>query len=312
MKPLRNLNGVLLLNKPAGMTSNAALQKVKHLFHAKKAGHTGSLDPMAMGMLPICFGEATKFAQFFLAEDKAYVTKATLGIKTDTGDADGSVIEEAFVPDISSEQLEEVMSQFRGDILQIPPMYSALKHKGQRLYDLARKGIVVEREPRPVHIHALSCAAFKPEQDVKQLTLNVVCSKGTYIRTLVEDIAEALGTVGHVEELHRTFVGHFDPSRMVTLAQLEKEAEAGEASLLDRHLVPISDALSPWPKVSLNESSVYYFQQGQVITAPDLPIEGWVQVCNPAGELIGVGEINGSSRIAPRKLLKYETKQAVQ
>ena len=312
MKPLRELNGVLLLDKPVGMTSNAVLQKVKYLFRAKKAGHTGSLDPMASGMLPICFGEATKFAQFFLAEDKAYVTSATLGIKTDTGDADGTVIEEASVPEISSERLEEVLNEFRGDIQQVPPMYSALKHKGQRLYDLARKGIVVEREPRPIHIHTLNCSQFKPQLSSKQLTLNVLCSKGTYIRTLVEDIAEALGTVGHVEALYRTFVGHFDPQRMVSLEQLEQQANEGDLSGLERHLVPISDALTPWPKVSLNESSVYYFQQGQVITAPDLPKEGWVQVCNLAGELVGVGEINGPARVAPRKLLKYVPKQAVQ
>jgi len=216
-----NINGILLLDKPIGLSSNAALQKVKRLFRAKKAGHTGSLDPLATGMLPICFGQSTKLAQGFLALDKIYVVTGQLGTKTTTGDVEGEVVETKAVPEQLS--LEKTLDLFRGEITQIPPMYSALKHQGQPLYKLARQGITVEREPRSQTVYQLDLIEYNPEN--LTLKLKICCSKGTYVRTLIEDIAEALGTVGHVIELRRIQVGDFQEADMLTLETLETLTE---------------------------------------------------------------------------------------
>src|SRR5579862_9142002 len=214
----RQIHGILLLDKPLGMTSNAALQKVKRLFNAKKAGHTGSLDPLATGMLPICFGEATKFSQFLLESDKCYQVEAKLGVKTRTGDAEGEVIAVKPVMDLTCERLEAVLSQFVGQIQQIPPMYSALKIQGKPLYELARQGIEIPREARSVQIYRLQLIDFQAET----LKFEVQCSKGTYVRTLVEDIGELLGCGAHVSALRRTVVLPYNEIKMYTLDALEE------------------------------------------------------------------------------------------
>ena len=216
------VDGLLLLNKPAGLTSNRALQKVKRLLRAKKAGHTGSLDPAATGMLPLCFGEATKVCAYLLHADKTYRVAARLGEKTDTADADGQIIETASVPEMTEKDWQIVLGKFKGETQQIPPMYSALKVDGKRLYELARKGEVVERKPRGIRIDDLSLLEAKGAR----LVLRVKCSKGTYIRTLVEDIAAAAGTVAHTESLHRESVGSFRAEDMLDLGKAEEWAES--------------------------------------------------------------------------------------
>ncbi|MBT4161989.1 MAG: tRNA pseudouridine(55) synthase TruB, partial [Gammaproteobacteria bacterium] len=213
----RNISGILLLDKPPGMTSNAALQVVKRLFNACKAGHTGSLDPLATGVLPLCFGEATKFSQFLLDADKKYLARVKLGVITDSGDADGEVLERRPVPEIDDVRLEEVLQHYRGDITQIPSMFSALKVDGQPLYKLARKGIEVERKERPVSIYRLEAS----EREGDELTLLVHCSKGTYVRTLVEDIGKELGPGAHVIGLRRLAAGPFDAEETFTMSELE-------------------------------------------------------------------------------------------
>ncbi|MGB1580547.1 MAG: tRNA pseudouridine(55) synthase TruB, partial [Nevskiales bacterium] len=223
----RNISGILLLDKPIGRSSNAALQEVKRLFDARKAGHTGSLDPLATGLLPICFGHATKLSGYLLDADKAYWVKARLGERTDTADAEGEVIERLPVPDLSSRSVLDVLGSFLGEQEQLPPMYSALKHEGKRLYELARAGEEVERKKRRINIYDLQLLSAQADE----LVMSVRCSKGTYIRTLVEDIAQALGTVGHVAALRHTAVGAFTGEQMIDLPNLHALAEAGVDAL---------------------------------------------------------------------------------
>ena len=294
----RRISGILLLDKPAGMSSNAALQKVKWLFKAAKAGHTGSLDPLATGLLPVCLGEATKASAFLLDADKRYVTTVRLGEKTATADAEGEVIETAPVPDISLEHLSEVLERFLGEIEQLPPMYSAVKHQGERLYKLAREGVEVERKLRTITIHDLACLDF----DGSNLKLDIHCSKGTYVRTLAEDISEALGTVGHVAELRRTAVGPFDDIDMVTLEQLEALAPEG-FDALDRLLLPIDSGLMHWPDVRLNADAAHYLQQGQPVFSPGAPSSGMVRVYDNEERFLGAGEINDDGLVAPKRLM---------
>ncbi len=299
----RDVSGILLLDKPLGMTSNEALQKVKRYYKARKAGHTGSLDPLATGMLPLCFGEATKVSAFLLDADKRYRLGATLGVTTETGDSEGAVIEERPVPPLDETKVEEALARFRGEIEQIPPMYSALKHEGERLYNLARKGVEVKREPRRVTIHALELIAMGDDW----LELEVHCSKGTYVRTLAEDIGEALGCGAHVSELRRTQVGPYDdPDAMVTMEQVEAAAEEGFAAL-DALLLPIESALAHWPAVTLNEDSAYYLRQGQPVLVPRAPTSGMVRLFEAAGRFIGAGEIQDDGRVAPRRLFHTGT-----
>ena len=227
----RDVNGILLLDKPKGLSSNAALQQVKRLYCARKAGHTGSLDPLASGMLPICFGKATKMSQQWLNADKIYHVRAQLGIQTTTGDAEGSIVAEKAVPDLTPKIIEQTLNRFRGEIQQVPPMYSALKHQGQPLYKLARRGITIERLPRAVIIHHLSLLSYENHQ----LELQVHCSKGTYIRTLIEDIGEALHCGAHVVELRRLSVGNFSAEQMISLEQLLALGQRFEE--LDRYLL---------------------------------------------------------------------------
>lgn len=297
----RPVNGIILLDKPRGFTSNAALQKVRWLLNAEKAGHTGSLDPLATGVLPLCFGEATKFSQYLLDADKGYETVAQLGITTTTADAEGEVIERRTVS-VSREQLEAILPQFRGEIQQVPPMYSALKRDGQPLYKLARAGEVVEREPRSVTITRLDLLDLV---DTKA-RLAVSCSKGTYIRTLVEDIGRELGCGAHVAELRRTQAGPFDLSRTVTLEALEQAHAEGGPDALDVYLQPVDSGLEHWPLLQLSEHSAFYWLHGQPIRAPQAPLFGMVRVQDHTGRFIGIGEVIDDGRIAPRRLIRSE------
>lgn len=296
----RNVNGILLLDKPLGITANAALQAVKRLFNARKAGHTGSLDPLATGMLPICLGEATKFSQYLLEADKRYSVVAQLGIKTNTGDAEGEVIMRREVGVVDPQLLNTVLANFRGTIEQIPSMFSALKHQGRPLYELARQGITIERAARPVQIYELNLL----DQSSDTLTLEVACSKGTYIRTLVEDIGEALGCGAHVIKLRRPTVGPFTEERMITLDNLVELAQQGDLALLDAHLLGVEVAVEHWPPLILSEAATYYLRRGQPIIVPRAPTSGWVRLIHQSGAFLGVGEIQDDGRVAPRRLVQ--------
>ncbi|MCB1735543.1 MAG: tRNA pseudouridine(55) synthase TruB [Gammaproteobacteria bacterium] len=296
----RQVNGVLLFDKPIGMSSNDALQKVKRLFKAAKAGHTGSLDPLATGLLPLCFGHATKMSAFLLDADKRYVVRCKLGQRTRTADAEGEVIETRPVPALDAVKMDAVLAPFRGPIEQVPPMYSALKHEGERLYKLARKGIEVEREPRQVTIHALTLTALSGDE----MELDVHCSKGTYVRTLVEDIGEALGCGAHVIALRRTQVGPFDGSVMYTVEAMTERLEENEGDLksLDALLLPLDSTVSDWPAVRLTPDSAFYVRQGQPVLVPKAPTKGMVRLYQNDDEFIGVGEILDDGRVAPRRM----------
>ncbi|MFC1684203.1 tRNA pseudouridine(55) synthase TruB [Pseudomonadota bacterium] len=294
----RNVQGILLLDKPMGITSNAALQQVKRLFNARKAGHTGSLDPLANGLLPICLGGATKISAFLLDADKHYRVRIQLGVTTTTADAEGEVLETRSAEGISEQDIQGVLGRFSGEIQQLPPMYSALKHKGERLYKLARQGIEVEREPRPVTIHSLQFV----EAELPEFELDVHCSKGTYVRTLAEDIGEALGCGGHVVALRRTGVGPFDTEGWVDMETLEAKAEEG-FDALDKLLLPIDSAIGHWPEVRLTADTAYYLRMGQPVMVPRAPTEGWVRLYEGEGAFIGVGEIQDDGKVAPRRLI---------
>lgn len=297
----RSLNGILLLDKPTGMSSNMVLQIVKRLFAGRKAGHTGSLDPLASGMLPLCFGEATKFSQFLLTADKTYRVTARLGVRTATGDAEGEVICEREVPLFSELQLDKVFDQFRGQIEQIPSMYSALKHQGQPLYKLARQGVTIERQSRQLTIYQL--VILNATIDTVQFELH--CSKGTYVRTLVDDFGEVLGCGAHITELRRLSVGAFLESQMITLATLRAEREmAASASELDHYLLPMQSAIDHWPQLVLAESTAFYCRQGNPVFVPQAPLSGWVRLVDKQGRFIGIGEVLPDGKIAPRRLLQ--------
>lgn len=292
------VDGLLLLNKPAGMTSNQALQKVKRLLQARKAGHTGSLDPAATGMLPLCFGEATKICAYLLEANKTYRVTARLGEATDTGDADGQVIETAPVPALSREDWEGLMSAFVGETEQIPPMYSALKKDGKRLYELARKGEVVERKARPVRIEEIDLL----EVSGTRLVFRVRCAKGTYIRTLVEDIAKSAGTVAHTARLHRETVGSFKREDMLDMSVAESVAEAGPAGLRER-LLPADAALTGWLECQLGDTDGERFCGGQAV-ACDIDGAGLVKVYNAEKHFLGIGELADGGLVAPRRIFK--------
>lgn len=293
----RVIDGVLLLDKPIGLTSNQALQRVKRLFDARKAGHTGSLDPLASGLLPICLGQATKVSGFLLDAGKRYQVVARLGQRTDTGDADGQVIEERPVPALDRGLVKRVLARFEGSQTQVPPMYSALKHQGQRLYKLARQGIEIERQPREIEIHGLELLSLEADA----LELEVACSKGTYVRTLVEDIAQALGTVAHVIVLRRLGVGPYAEGRMYKLEELEALAEQG-MERLDELLLPVDSALEHWPSVELGADSAYYLMQGQAVMAPGAPSSGKVRLYDEGHGFLGIGEVKLDGRVAPTRL----------
>ena len=300
----RPVHGILVLDKPLEISSNGALQCVKNIFCAKKAGHTGSLDPLATGVLPLCFGEATKFSQFLLDADKRYTTTVKLGETTATGDAEGDVLEKRPVPELTEPGLDKVLDQFRGVIDQIPSMYSAIKVNGQPLYKLARQGIEIERKSRSVEILDLTLLAFTADS----LTLDVRCTKGTYVRTLAEDIGKVLGCGAHVTELRRTASGPFDLAESVTIEDLEQLLETEGLAGLDKRLLSPAAAVPDWPSVELTEISASYLKQGQPVQIAKAPTTGWVRIFSespePNGEaFIGVGEIMEDGRVAPRRLV---------
>ncbi len=289
------IDGLLLLNKPSGMTSNKALQTVRRLLDAKKAGHTGSLDPAATGMLPLCFGEATKVCGYLLDADKCYRVTAKLGSQTDTGDADGEEIASADVPELTFDEWNEVLQGFMGESTQIPPMYSALRKDGKRLYELARKGETVEREPRPIRIDEIVLL----EAAGKRLVFRVACSKGTYIRSLVEDIAAKVGTLAHTARLHRESVSAFDSAAMMDMAAVEKLAEAGE---LEAKLLRADVALGAMPVATVGAEEAERFCGGQAVTAASEANAGLVRTYGPEDRFLGVGELSGDGKLAPRRV----------
>lgn len=290
------VDGLLLLNKPAGITSNRALQTVKRLLRARKAGHTGSLDPAATGMLPLCFGEATKVCAYLLDADKTYRVVAMLGTSTDTGDADGAVTATAAAPELERDDWTTILDEFIGDTEQVPPMYSALKQNGKRLYELARQGEVVERPPRPVHISELVLL----EARGPRLVLRVRCSKGTYVRTLVEDIARQAGTIAHTANLHRESVGPFRAEDMLDLPAATRLAESDEQALRSA-LLPVDTALKSWPQVRLTADQALGFTGGRVIEA-NAARPGLVRVYEDAGRFLGIGEADATGSVAPRRI----------
>ncbi len=298
----RDVHGIVLLDKPAGLSSNQALQKVRRLFDARKAGHTGTLDPFATGMLPLCLGEATKTAAFMLDADKVYLAGAVLGTATATGDTEGEVTATGKVPDCGVAELDRVLQTFTGDIRQVPPMYSALKHAGQPLYKLARQGLEVEREPRQVRIHRISLVAWEPPR----LEFEVHCSKGTYVRTLAEDIARALGSCAHLAALRRLQVGPFRADRMVTLAELEQAAVAGRLE----DLLQAPDAgLAAWPRVSLDAQQASRFLHGNPVPlAGSEP--GNVRVYGPGDRILGLGEFDPAAGLQPRRVFNIDPASA--
>jgi len=289
---------MLLLNKPAGMTSNRALQKVKRLLNARKAGHTGSLDPAATGMLPLCFGEATKICAYLLEADKTYRVTARLGEATDTGDADGKIVETASVPQLERQDWEKLIAAFLGNTTQIPPMYSALKQDGKRLYELARKGITVERKARKIRIHDIQLLEASPNR----LVMRVHCSKGTYIRTLVEDIAKAAGTLAHASSLHREKVGDFSADDMLDMSSAATVAADGPDALRGK-LLPADIALASWPEVAIDASEAMKFVGGQAVTVQQAD-EGLVRVYDSQRVFLGVGQLASSGLLAPRRIFK--------
>ncbi len=293
------VDGVLLLDKPCGITSNQALQRVKRMLRARKAGHTGSLDPAATGMLPLCFGEATKVSAFLLGADKTYRVVARLGQATDTGDRDGAVIRNTPVPYLEPQEWARILETFRGESSQVPPMYSALKKDGKRLYELARQGEVVERAPRSIVVHDVALL----EAAGLRLVFRVRCSKGTYIRTLVEDIAAQAGTVAYTQHLHRESVAGFEGSAMIGLAVAEALAGDGPEPLAAR-LLPPDAALAGLPGVTLDDEAVGRFRQGITVQADTANHAGLVRVYGSGAgpEFLGVGEVRGEGSVAPKRV----------
>ncbi len=309
----REVDGILLLDKPRGRSSNQALGRVKYLLQAKKAGHTGALDPRATGLLPLCFGQATKVSGWLLDADKRYIAEAQLGVETDSADLDGAVIREAPIPTIDDAMLRDLERRFSGAQKQVPPMVSALKHQGKRLYELARQGVEVDRPPRPVQIHSLKIEAVGPDR----LRLEVHCSKGTYIRSLVADIGHAFGCGAAVDTLHRVGHGHFDADAMVSLDAIEAAFEAGGAAAIEAMLQPAEAALAHWPSVTLDAAASAAMRHGNpasgtavIAAAPgaaDAPAEedtGWPLVCVFAadGGFLAVGVQDGEGQVLARRL----------
>ncbi len=289
----RHISGVFLLNKPLGISSNAALQKVRWLYRAQKAGHTGALDPLASGLLPICLGEATKFSHYLLDSVKRYETTVFLGHSTVTGDTEGEMLLEQAVPALTEEKIQHALQQFTGDIQQVPPMYSALKKEGRPLYELARKGIEIERDARPITIEAIRLLAFTENS----ITLDVTCSKGTYIRVLGEDIAKALGTYGHLTYLHRIQTGHFNLIPSYTIEYLESLSEAEREALL----LPVYAPIEHFPQVQVPEGRAEFFSRGM---ESNIEHEAAAEALVFDGEkCLGLAEITSKKRLVPKRVL---------
>lgn len=295
----RQVDGIVLLNKPLGLSSNQALQKVRRLYQAEKAGHTGALDPLATGMLPLCFGEATKFSQYLLDADKRYLTTVLLGVRTTTGDAEGEVLTHQSVPELSDEELEALLDNFRGAIEQTPPMYSALKHNGRPLYEYAREGITIERKRRQVTISTLRVV----ERTQNTITLDISCSKGTYIRTIGEDIGEALGCGAHLQALHRISSASYDPDNMISFERMEAAASQGE-KVLDEYLLPLDSAVMHLNKVELAHFEASHMLHGRVITKKtSFDQDDLIRMYNEeSNEFLGLGKIMGDE-VKPHRLI---------
>ncbi|WP_371378606.1 tRNA pseudouridine(55) synthase TruB [Thalassotalea aquiviva] len=306
----RQVDGIVLLDKPYDMSSNHALQAVKRIYFANKAGHTGALDPLATGMLPICLGEATKFSQFLLDTDKTYIVTAKLGIRTTTSDADGEVVAQKAV-NVSEQELMQALDSFRGHSKQVPSMYSALKHKGQPLYKYAREGITVEREARDITVFQLDLLRFEGDE----VDMQIHVSKGTYIRTIVDDLGELLGCGAHVSMLRRTKVGPYPIEKMVTLEQLEallEQAKAQDKSpseLLDPLLLNMDTALFELQEVNVDEESARYLQHGNPVMVGNLQAHDKMLKLTVGEQkrFIGVGEINQDGMLAPKRLVVLHT-----
>ena len=301
----RPINGILLLDKPLEISSNSALQKVKRIYFAQKAGHTGALDPLATGMLPVCLGEGTKFSQFLLDTDKTYQVTAKLGVRTTTSDADGDIVSTKPV-DVNEEQLLIALDTFRGQTSQVPSMYSALKYQGQPLYKYAREGIEVPREARDINVYQLDLLRFEGDE----VDLEIHVSKGTYIRTIVDDLGEVLGCGAHVSMLRRVSVGSYPRDKMVTIDTLEallekaKTDNVSPSEYLDPLLVPMNTALEGMPKVTVDEHSVLYLRNGNPVQASNVPPEGYVQVyVDQTDEFLGVGQIDDNGLVAPKRII---------
>ena len=295
----RDIHGVFLLDKPQGMSSNDILQKVKRIFQANKAGHTGALDPLATGMLPICLGEATKFSQFLLDSDKRYQVTAKLGERTDTSDAEGQVVETKVV-NVTESDIQQALAQFRGDILQVPTMFSALKHQGKPLYEYARAGITVEREARPITIFELKFIAY----EAPFLTLEVHCSKGTYIRTLVDDLGEVLGCGAHVTVLRRLAVADYPIAAMMSYVDLQNMAENQPLEALDKLLLPMDTAVSNLPKINLNEQQTKAVGFGQRVKFENVEqMYGLVRLFSNTAQFLGVAEVTADDVIRPNRMV---------
>jgi tRNA pseudouridine55 synthase len=316
----RPIDGILILDKPSGMTSNAALQTVKRLYSAAKAGHTGSLDPLATGVLPLCFGEATKFSQYLLDADKTYRSTFVFGITTASGDSDGEELERCDSSQLTQEKVEAALAQFRGDIEQVPSMFSAIKKDGQPLYKLARQGIEVERAARAVTIHELRIEAFRPASNAESASAKsnvnaevdvwIRCSKGTYVRSIAEDLGRALGCGAHVSKLRRVQAGPFGETDSVSLTTLEGLKACDAFAEMDGLLRATTFALGALPKVVLAEAAGFYLRQGQPVLVPKAPTSGLVQLQLASGEFIGVGEILDDGRVAPRRLVNLPQQAA--
>jgi len=290
----KNINGVLLLDKPISYSSNQALQKAKWLLQAAKAGHTGTLDPLATGLLPLCFGEATKFAHYLTDADKTYFATIKLGVMTNTGDAEGAVLSTKPV-NVSSAQFEQACAQFVGEISQIPPMYSALKHEGKSLYEYARAGIEIERKSRIITVYNITQNSF--EHDIASMT--VTCSKGTYIRTLAEDIGNLLGCGAHLIALRRMITANYEIGQATTLAQFEALTPVQRELLL----LPVDSAVKHLPAMTLDADSSFYLQQGQPIWQSGKIPHGLIRLYNEQAEFLGLGEQQSDGKIAPKRLI---------
>ncbi|MCG9574861.1 MULTISPECIES: tRNA pseudouridine(55) synthase TruB [Vibrio] len=303
----RPINGVVLLDKPTGISSNDALQKVKRIYFAEKAGHTGALDPLATGMLPICLGEATKFSQFLLDSDKRYRVIAKLGERTDTSDSDGEVVETRPV-DVSLDKLEACIDKFRGESDQVPSMFSALKYQGKPLYEYARKGIEVPRESRKITVYEIVLHRFEGDE----VEMEVHCSKGTYIRTIVDDLGEMLGCGAHVTMLRRTGVAKYPYEKMVTLEQLNElleqahRDEVAPKELLDPLLLPMDTAVEDLPEVNLNAELTNLVQHGMPVQVFGAPEGTPLRMTSGEEKLfIGVAEVNDDGKVAPKRLVVF-------
>lgn len=295
---VRNISGIVVLDKANGLSSNAALQEVKRLYEANKAGHAGSLDPLATGVLPVCLGEATKVSQFLLDSDKRYRVRIKLGIRTDTGDSEGSIIERNEGISVSRKAIERALTKFKGEVEQVPPMHSAIKMNGVPLYKLARKGITVEREPRLVTLYQICLVEFVNSE----LELEISCSKGTYIRTIADDLGQELGCGAHVIELRRTQAGVFTEKDSISAEELALEKEDRGLDKIDQFLIPMDRAIQNLPEVNLPSITASHVKNGQAVLVRHLPKNGLVRMYEDE-QFIGIGSIDDDGKVAPRRLI---------